>query len=58
MINLGGDIKSCKRTHYNAFNVYRRELASGTVNLTGDRAQGHDSKYWTYSRIEIFVRKH
>ena len=25
---------------YNAFNVYCRELAPGTVSLTGDRAQG------------------
>ena len=31
---------------YNAFNVYCRELAPGTVSLTGDRAQGDDSKYW------------
>ena len=30
---------------YNAFNVYRRELAPSTVNLTGDRAQGDDSKH-------------
>ena len=35
--------------HYNAFNVYRRELAPGTVSLTGDRAQGDDSKHWAYS---------
>ena len=28
---------------YNAFNVYCRELAPGTVSLTGDRAQGADS---------------
>ena len=35
---------------YNAFNVYRRELALGTVSLTGDRAQGDDSKYWAYSK--------
>ena len=34
---------------YNAFNVYRRELAPGTVSLTGDRAQGDDSKHWAYS---------
>ena len=34
---------------YNAFNVYRRELAPGTVILTGDRAQGDDSKHWAYS---------
>ena len=25
---------------YNAFNVYCRELAPGTVSLTGDRANG------------------
>ena len=30
---------------YNPFLVYCRELASGTVSLTGDRAQGDDSKY-------------
>ena len=35
---------------YNAFNIYRRELAPGTVSLTGDRAQGDDSKHWAYSR--------
>ena len=34
---------------YNAFNVYRRELAPSTVSLTGDRAQGDDSKHWAYS---------
>ena len=34
---------------YNAFNVYRRELAPGTVSLTGDRAQGDDNKHWAYS---------
>ena len=34
---------------YNAFNVYRRELAPGTVSLTGDRAQGDDSKHWANS---------
>ena len=26
------------------FNVYCRELAPGTVSLTGDKAQGDDSK--------------
>ena len=36
---------------YNAFNVYRRELAPGTVSLTGDRAQGDDSKHWAYSKL-------
>ena len=37
--------------YYNAFNVYRRELAPGAVSLTGDRAQGDDSKHWAYSNI-------
>ena len=31
--------------YYNPFLVYCRELAPGTVNLTGDRAQGDDSKH-------------
>ena len=35
---------------YNAVNVYRRELAPRTVSLTGDRAQGDDSKHWANSR--------
>ena len=39
---------------YNAFNVYRRELAPGTVSLTDDRAQGDDSKHWAYSSILHF----
>ena len=34
---------------YNAFNVYCRELAPGTVSLTGDRAQGDESKHCAYS---------
>ena len=38
---------------YNAFNVYRRELAPGTVSLTGDRAQGDDSKHWAYYSTHI-----
>ena len=29
----------------NPFLVYCRELAPGTVSLTGDRAQGDDSKH-------------
>ena len=36
---------SDKYFNYNPFLVYRRELAPGTVSLTGDRAQGDDSKY-------------
>ena len=47
-------LRSCQNLaifaqQYNAFNVYRRELAPGTVSLTGDRAQGDDSKHWAYS---------
>ena len=30
---------------YNPFLVYCRELDPGTVSLTGDRAQGDDSKH-------------
>ena len=45
----------CYYYYYNAFNVYRRELALGTVSLTGDRAQGDDSKYWAYSSIIIII---
>ena len=37
---------------YNPFLVYCRELAPGTVNLTGVRAQGDDSKHDShYSRL-------
>ena len=39
--------------HYNAFNVYCRELAPGTVSLTGDRAQGDDSKHCAYSNVSM-----
>ena len=47
---------SCKYSlEYNAFNVYRRELAPGTVSLTGDRAQGDDSKHWAYSSMYILL---
>ena len=37
---------------YNAFNVYRCELAPGTVSLTADRAQGDDSKHWANSSCD------
>ena len=47
--------RSCCSTRYNAFNVYRRELAPGTVSLTGDRAQGDDSKHWAYSSVNAPV---
>ena len=35
----------CRETSCDAFNVYCRELAPSTVSLTGDRAQGDDSKH-------------
>ena len=38
-------IKNNTGHHYNSFFVYCRELAPGTVSLTGDRAQGDDSKH-------------
>ena len=41
---------------YNAFNVYCRELAPGTVSLTGDRAQGDDSKHWANYIFESTIR--
>ena len=44
-----------KKDTYNAFNVYRRELAPGTISLTGDRAQGDDSKHWAYSNPLLSV---
>ena len=53
MFTLSGD----NADRYNAFNVYRRELAPGTVSLTGDRAQGDDSKHWAYSSVKIMRRK-
>ena len=33
------------KSDYNPFLDYCRELAPGTVRLTGDRAQGDDSKH-------------
>ena len=41
---------------YNSFLVYCRELAPGTVCLTGDWAQGDDSKHDPHY-IAIFYRK-
>ena len=38
--------------HYNLFLAYCRQLAPGTISLTGDRAQGDDSKHDShYSRL-------
>ena len=43
---------------YNPFLVYCRELAPGTVSLTGDRAQGDDSKHDSHYRgILLFAHK-
>ena len=46
---------------YNSFLVYCRELASGTVSLTGGGAQGddskHDSHYKMFSLYELFELK-
>ena len=42
---------SAKSSPYNAFNVYCRELAPGTVSLTDYRAQGDDSKQCAYCRF-------
>ena len=39
--------------HYNPFLVYCRELAPGTVSLTGDRAQGDDSKYDSHYTLDF-----
>ena len=38
---------------YNPFLVYCCELAPGTVSLTGDRAQGDDSKHDSHFTIPI-----
>ena len=46
---------------YNPFLVYCRELAPGTINLTGDRAQGDDSKldslYTVLSKNDRVIKK-
>ena len=39
---------------YNPFLVYCRELAPGTISLTGDRAQGDDSKHDSHYSLHIF----
>ena len=38
---------------YNSFLVYCRELTPGTVSVTGDRAQGNDSKYDSHYNCNI-----
>ena len=44
----------CRLRGYNAFIVYRRELAPGTVSLTGYRAQGDDSQHCAYCTVKSF----
>ena len=39
---------------HNSFLVYCRELAPGTVSLTGDRAQGDDSKHDSHYKKMMF----
>ena len=43
---------------YDNVNVYRRELAPGTVSLTGDRAQGDHSKHCAYSSSMCIWQKY
>ena len=38
---------------YNTFLIYCRELAPGTVSLTGDRAQGDDSKHDSHYTVSL-----
>ena len=42
---------------YNPVLVYCRELALGTVSLTGDRAKGDDSKHDSHYTINIRTLK-
>ena len=39
---------------YNPFLIYCRELAPGTVSLTGDWAQGDDSKHDSHYKLMCF----
>ena len=41
--------------NYNPFLVYCRELAPSTVSLTGDRAQGDDSKHDSHYNAAYIV---
>ena len=41
---------------YNAFNVYRRELAPGTVSLTRDRAQGEEVNIGLTVKVEYIYK--
>ena len=41
---------------YNSFLVYCRELAPGTVSLTGNRAQGDDSKHDSHYSCVVSIQ--
>ena len=47
-----GENQICEAKGYNPFLVYCRELAPSTVSLTGDRAQGDDSKHDSHYRLD------
>ena len=55
-LNMKQNVEQNKQLskRYNAFNVYCRELAPGTVSLTGYRAQGDDDKHCAYC-IKLFA---
>ena len=59
VIVLHYSVYHCSSLWYNAFNVYCRELAPGTVSLTGYRAQGDDGKHCAYCKIDkqVEIRK-
>ena len=40
---------------YNLLYVYCHELAPSTISLTGDRAQGDDSKQYAYSTKTVLI---
>ena len=46
--------KIFKHFEYSDYNVYCRELAPGTVSLTGNRAQGDDSKQCAFSNFAFY----
>ena len=50
-------IEKIEKSSYNPFLVYCCELAPCTVSLTGDRAQGDDSKHDSHYIIIIIIFK-
>ena len=47
----------CNALRYNPFLVYCRELVPGAVSLTGDWAQGDDSKHDSHYKPQHFFPK-